>query len=148
MDNTDISKILNKLLELLHDSHDGYIESAKNVKNSRLQNIFSRLANTRNNMIRALEVQIRQLGEEPETTGSTAAAAHRLFVDLKSLVTGGAPTAIITEIQRGENYTLQHYKDALQQQALPLSIETLLKEQCNEIEANLAHINLEEAVVS
>jgi uncharacterized protein (TIGR02284 family) len=147
MDNKDIAKTLNKLLELLHDSHDGYIESAKNVKDSRLQAIFNRLANTRNNMIRALEVQLHQLGEDPITTGSTLAAAHRLFVDLKGLVTGGDPETIITEIKRGENYTLEHFRDALKQ-PLPLAIETLLKEQANEIEANISRIVLEEAAVS
>jgi uncharacterized protein (TIGR02284 family) len=140
MNNKDIANKLNSLLELLHDSHDGYIECTKEIDDSNLKNLFQNLADSRVDMMRSLESQIRQLGEEPVQTGSMLAAAHRIFIDIKSSITGHDKEAIIKEIQRGETYTLEHYNKILAEEDLPITAKNLLRPQAVEIENNLNRV--------
>ena len=130
---------LNKLLELLHDSHDGYEECAINIKNDFLKKLFLELAQVRNAMIAELENHAKSLNILPEKTGSMLAAGHRLWIDLKTLIGSGDNEAIIAEIKRGETHTLENYQQALAQ-ALPVSLTELLRKQHDQIANNLSQI--------
>jgi uncharacterized protein (TIGR02284 family) len=131
---------LNKLLELLHDSRDGYRECADRVSDGYLRQLFSRLAEFRQSMISELQQQVRAQAEEPEKAGSTLAAGHRLFIDLKAMITDGDPEAIIKEIERGENYTIDHYQQALREDNIPTHLKNIISTQLNNIQNNLMQI--------
>lgn len=139
MINSDVENEMNRLLELLHDSHDGYKESAEEVEDSKLKKLFIELATMRERMIKELQAILRQLGVEPEVTGSMLAAGHRLFLDLKSLVTGGDVSAIVKEINRGENFTIDRFKEALAAD-LPIELKNLVQRYLTEIQTNLATV--------
>lgn len=135
----NVAKSLNQILELLHDSQDGYNESAGAIKDQQLKAIFTNLAILRDKMIKELENKAHQLNITHEKTGSMLAAGHRLFLDLKSLVTDGDPVAIINEIERGEKFTIKHYEDELEKQ-LPTDIKSIFQNQLNIIKNNLESI--------
>lgn len=144
MNNKDNAKLLNDLVEYLYDSRNGYKECADQVANPRLKDLFARLSTLRQSMIARLSQEVKNLGEEPVTSGSMIAAAHRtFFVDLKALLTGGDEQAITNEINRGENMMIDRYQEVLNKSELPSQISSLLREQLNEIRSNVSSVNMQ-----
>src|SRR5829696_8187155 len=114
MDNQDQISTLNTLIETTIDSITGYEESAKNVDNERLRQIFRERATERQQVVQQLREEVRRLGGNPEEDGSFLGKAHQRFEDLKAAVTGRDEKAIINEVERGEDYLKDKWQAALQ----------------------------------
>ena len=119
--NTDVTT-LNSLITTTIDSINGYQESADAVENSQFRELFQELARDRQQVLPQLQAEVARLGGNPEDDGSTLAAAHRTFVDLKSAITGRDDKAVINEVERGEDHIKDKYETALN--ADGLSAET------------------------
>lgn len=141
MDTKNIINSLNDLVEYLHDSHNGYKESAAEISDINLKKLFNHFSEKRQPMITVLEQEITKLGGSAVDSGSVIGAAHRVFIDLKSLITGGDREAIINEVNRGETTLRDKYRKILKESQLPNHLQTLLRQQLSEIENSLAEIN-------
>ena len=113
MDNQDQINALNSLIETTVDSITGYEDSAKNVDNERLRQIFRERADERQQVVEELRVEVRRLGGDPEESGSFLGKAHQRFEDLKAAITGRDEKAIINEVERGEDYIKDKFEAAL-----------------------------------
>jgi uncharacterized protein (TIGR02284 family) len=122
MDNNKIVNTLNDLIETCRDGLDGFKEAAENVKSLDLKSLFNQLANERAKCVQELQIEVRRLGGEAEKTGSTGAALHRVWMDIKGTLTGKDDHTILVECERGEDSAVSAYKDALKE---PLPTETL-----------------------
>ena len=113
MDSQDQISTLNTLTATLIDSINGYEESAKNVENERLRQIFREHADHRQRAVEELRAEVRRLGGNPEDDGSFMGKTHQRFLDLKAAVTGRDDKAIINEVERGEDYLKEKFETAL-----------------------------------
>ena len=109
---------LNTLIATTIDSITGYEDSAKNVENERLREIFRSRADERQQIVEQLRSEVRRLGGDPEDSGSFLGKAHQRFEDLKAAITGRDEKAIINEVERGEDYLKEKWQAALQSGAL------------------------------
>jgi uncharacterized protein (TIGR02284 family) len=105
---------LNTLIATTIDSITGYEESADNIDNQRLREIFRERASQRQDVVEQLRAEVRRLGGDPEDGGSFLGKAHQRFEDLKAAVTGRDEKAIINEVERGEDYLMEKWQAALQ----------------------------------
>ena len=110
-DNTDISK-LDDLIVTTIDSIKGYEHSAEKAESGRFTGFFTQMANERRQVVEALSARSRELGGTPADYGSTAATVHRRVEDLR-LAFGGGDHAILSEIERGEDYLKEEFERAL-----------------------------------
>lgn len=138
------SNELRTLAQLLHDSHDGYRKCAEDISDRTLQQHFSQLSQKRKAMLQALEAEAKSIGEEKalsETEGSVLASGHRLFIDLKSILSGGDKKAILREVERGENHLISQYEKIIQgDYELPAGLRNLLHDQVNTIKTDLEEL--------
>ncbi len=104
MDNQDQISTLNTLIETTIDSITGYEESAQNVDNERLRQIFRERADERQQVVSQLREEVRRLGGDPEESGTFLGKAHQRFEDLKAALTGRDEKEIVNEVERGEDY--------------------------------------------
>jgi uncharacterized protein (TIGR02284 family) len=141
MSNHQLITSLNDLLEYLNDSYRGYQECAENVSSKKLADLFRSLSTKRQRMAQELAEKLHALGAAPKEGGSITGAAHRLFVHLKSILTGEDNDAIIQEIKRGENTAIERYKEVLKEKALPADLQALLMPQLHEFEKDLMTID-------
>jgi uncharacterized protein (TIGR02284 family) len=118
MDNNDQIGTLNGLIETTVDSITGYEDSAQNIDNERLREIFRQRANERQQVVSDLREEVRRLGGEPEDSGSFLGKAHQRFEDLKAAITGRDEKAIINEVERGEDYIKAKFEAALNSEDL------------------------------
>ena len=105
---------LNTLIATTIDSINGYEDSAKNIDNERLREIFRQRANERQDVVQQLRSEVQRLGGNPEDDGSFLGATHQRFEDLKAAITGRDEKSIINEVERGEDYLKEKWQAALQ----------------------------------
>jgi uncharacterized protein (TIGR02284 family) len=113
MDNQDQISTLNTLIATTIDSITGYEDSAQNVENERLRQIFRERADERQRVVEDLRAEVRRLGGDPEDGGSLLGKTHQRFEDLKAAITGRDEKAIVNEVERGEDYLKGKFETAL-----------------------------------
>lgn len=111
-------RTLNGLIATTIDSVDGYRTSASDVDNPRYADLFTARAGERSSVAEQLRAEVKRLGGNPEDDGTVLGAGHRAFVNLKAAVTGRDDSAIVNEVERGENYIKTKYEDALKDDGL------------------------------
>ncbi len=105
---------LNTLIATTIDSITGYEDSASNIENERLRELFRSRADERQKIVEELRAEVRRLGGDPEDGGSFLGKAHQRFEDLKAAIPGRDQKAIINEVERGEDYLKEKWQAALQ----------------------------------
>jgi uncharacterized protein (TIGR02284 family) len=113
-------KVLNSLIETTLDSASGYREAAENAQEGQLRTLFAERARRRADLASQLQQEVRTFGGEPETDQSLLGKAHNKFVDIKNALTGGGgETAVIDEVERGEDFIKGKFEKALRDDDLP-----------------------------
>ncbi len=113
MNNDHDIKVLNSLVETTLDSAEGYAEAAKDAKSAQLVSLFEGRAGERRRAASTLQQCVRSLGGEPEDDGTVLASAHRMFVNLRSSITSADNTAVVDEVERGEDHIKHKFEDAM-----------------------------------
>jgi uncharacterized protein (TIGR02284 family) len=122
MDTEKTISTLNGLIETLKDGEQGFRTAAQAAQDPLLKSLFQQYSRQRSEMTRELQSEVRRLGGDPENTGSMAGAAHRGWINIKSVVTGKDDASIVAEAERGEDSAKKMYEQALSE---PLSPQTL-----------------------
>ena len=131
--NDDVVSTLNNLIETCKDGQNGFQEAAEGVQNSNLKTVFYEYSQQRAQFVGELQTLVRELGGDPQTTGSIAASLHRGWIDIKSAITGKDDGAILNECERGEDSAVRNYRDALQQN-LPSNVLSVVQRQAQAVQ--------------
>lgn len=118
MPNAHDVRVLNSLITTTIDSADGYRAAAEDTTNEQFRKMFIDRANEREAVIAELQQHVREIGGDPETSGSMIAGAHRFFLDMRDALTGSDDKAVVEEVERGEDYIKEKYEVALSDQEL------------------------------
>ncbi|RZI72052.1 MAG: PA2169 family four-helix-bundle protein [Pseudomonas sp.] len=104
---------LNTLIATLLDSIDGYQKSAGDIDNQALADKFNARARERQSAVTRLQAAVAAAGGNPEDDGTLLGGAHRVFQSLKETVMGRDAKAIVSEIERGEDYLKGKFETVL-----------------------------------
>jgi uncharacterized protein (TIGR02284 family) len=122
---------LNDLIETLKDGQEGFKNAASNVKDPQIKSVFQEFSQQRAQLASELQSHVANTGEQPETTGSTAAAAHRGWINLKGAL-GGGEKSILNEAERGEDVAVKAYQKALEEKLSP-EVEGVIRRQYGQV---------------
>lgn len=111
--NTKDVSVLNTLIATLLDSVDGFQKSAGDIDNQALADRFNARARERQAAVSKLQAAVAAAGGNPEDDGTLLAGAHRAFQSLKEAVMSRDDKAIVSEIERGEDYLKNKFEMAL-----------------------------------
>jgi uncharacterized protein (TIGR02284 family) len=119
-------EVLNELLEVTVDSVAGYREAAADAGNPEFQKIFRQRAEDRQRIVDRLSAAVRKAGGRPTTEGSLLGAAHRVFLNVRELVSKG-DAAIVQEVERGEDFIRKKYEAAIEGNRLSPTAKELVQ---------------------
>lgn len=137
----ELVSILEKLIETCRDGQAGYREAAEHIQDSELKGYLNEQSVERAQFAGQLESEVQRLGEmEPQRRGSTGAALHRAWIDLKSNL-GGGDQSILSSVEQGEEVARKTYQDALRKD-LPEHIAAVIRNQAQSIFAAHDHVKL------
>ncbi|MFP5265604.1 MAG: ferritin-like domain-containing protein [Blastocatellia bacterium] len=134
MDNDKVISTLNSLIETCRDGQNGFKEAAENVESPELKSFFNEIVLERSRFVGELQQEVQRLGGDPENTGSTAAAIHRTWIDIKGSLTGRDDQSILNECERGEDSAIDAYKDALKGENLPGNLRSVVERQFRSVQ--------------
>lgn len=127
---SNITSILNDLVETSKDGEKGFRTAAEDTKNAELKSIFMQRADDCAKGAAELQRLVSRMGAKPEQGGSVAGAMHRGWVDVKSAVTKRDDLAVLEECERGEDVAKAKYRKALEE-PLPDDIRMVVQRQCD-----------------
>ncbi len=128
MTNEDVISTLNNLIETNKDGQEGFKQAAEGVERSDLKSTFFEYSQQRSKFTGELQELVRELGGDPENTGSIAGSLHRGWLNIKTAVTGKDDAAVLNECERGEDVAKKAYKDALEED-LPANVKAVVSRQ-------------------
>lgn len=134
IDNDSVISTLNGLIETCKDGQNGFKEAAEGVERSDLKSLFYEFSQQRSQFAGELQSLVQSMGGDPANSGSTLAALHRGWIDIKSIVTGKDEEAILNECERGEDSAKSNYRSALEEQ-LPANVAETVQTQFTSIKA-------------
>jgi uncharacterized protein (TIGR02284 family) len=106
-------EVLNHLIESCRDGDRGFKSAADHLSDPNLKSLFMQLSAERARCAEELMPHARRLGGPAAADGSTAAALHRKWIDLKSALTQDHDHAIVVEAARGDGVTMNAFKNAI-----------------------------------
>jgi uncharacterized protein (TIGR02284 family) len=112
-DRSDELSTMNSLLETCRDGAQGFRSAAEGVEDANLKRLFQSYAQQRGEFVAELEREVKRLGGDPASSGHAAGALHRGWINIKSAVTGHDDHAVLSEAERGEDYAVKNYRQAL-----------------------------------
>lgn len=124
---------LNELLETCRDGQNGFDTAAKAVNDPALKAELMQYSMQRQDFAAELRAAIAALGDRPNDGGSVAAAIHRGWIDLKSMVGMSDRHSILAECERGEDSAVKAYREAIQQ-GLPPVVATIVQTQYEQVQ--------------
>ena len=133
-------KIIEDLVETCRDGQNGYRDAADHVTDTNLRHFFNEQSLARAGFAGELEQELITLGKnDPNRSGSAAAAIHRAWIDLKTTLGGGDHT-ILQSVESGEDSAKNSYQKALRDPDLPQYLAALARRQLASIEAAHDHV--------
>ena len=109
---------LNHLIETAKDGESGFEAAAKDCSDADLKHVFMQFSRERGKFVAELQSFVEKKGEESEQSGTLTAAVHRGWINLRSSLSARDNLAVLEECERGEDYAVQQYQDAVLKQQL------------------------------
>jgi uncharacterized protein (TIGR02284 family) len=133
--------ILNSLVQINNDRIEGYETASKEADETDLKTLFSHFTETSLKCKAELVAEVKRLGGKPTEGTTTSGKLYRVWMDIKSAMTGSDRKAIVNSCEYGEKVAVETYEDALSHSE-DLTSEQLMmiKEQYAAIKANYEKI--------
>ena len=135
MENNEIIKTLNNLVEISRDGEKGFRTAAKDAHDPQLKNTFESAAERCAIGARELETQIANLGGSPPRSGSVTGAWRRAWTSLKAILAGRSDKAILEEVEHGEDVAKAAYETAIAK-PLPPNVHEIVDRQYRGVKEN------------
>lgn len=135
--NEKLEERIEGLYEKNVDAQKGYDNAADNADSHGLRNFFKRKAQERLEFNRNLRSEITSSYGEIEEGGSATGSAHRTWMDIKSFFSGNSDESMLEECIKGDKASLEEYENILEDENLPTTISTLIRDQKMKIRTDL-----------
>lgn len=129
---SDVTSVLNGLVETAKDGENGFRHAAEHAKDSSLKSVFARYASQRSTYATELQSLISTLGGKPAESGHVAGALHRGWMTIKEAVSKG-DKALVDEAETGEDAAVKAYQEAISK-ALPANVQSVVERQYSGIQ--------------
>lgn len=131
----EIISILNDLIETSKDGERGFSLAASATTDTELTSVFTEGERSCHDAVTELQRQVRMLGGSGEEGGNAKDVADRGWMSVPSTTAERDVMSILEECERGEDYALARYQEALRHE-LPEPLRSLVQRQYQGVIAN------------
>lgn len=131
VDEKQIARTLNTLIELNTDAAKGYATAAADARSPVLKGILSDRSKESGARVMALQNALQRMGRFAENQGTLKGTLHRSFLDARMAIQGRDDVIVLEECERGEAAVLRAYESIPAQvlEALAPDVVGLIDEQ-------------------
>lgn len=116
-------EVLNTLITINNDRIQGYDTAAKETEEEELKSLFAQFAQTSQKCKIELVNEVIKLGGKPAEGTLTAGKFFRVWMDVKTALTGKDRKAILNSCEYGEDIAVDTYYKALRNNLSDISAE-------------------------
>jgi len=116
-------EVLNTLITINNDRIEGYETASNETEEQDLKTLFAMFGSTSEKCKRELVAEVLKLGGTPSVGTRTTGKFFRVWMDVKSAITGKDRKAILNSCEYGEDVAKDTYEKALENDAEDLSAE-------------------------
>ncbi len=131
---------LEEILEKNRDAEKGYKKAAENADSINLKSFFERKSTQRRAFNESLKRELVASYDEIDDDGSFTGSIHRAWMDVKSFFSGDNDESMLEEAIRGDKAAVEEYEEVLKEEALPISVATIIRDQLMKIRTDLNKI--------
>lgn len=150
MNNEKSVEVLNTLIEINNDRIAGYETATKETEEADLKALFTGLKQTSEKCNVELISEVVKLGGEPIEGTKATGKLYRVWMDIKSALTGKDRKVILTSCEFGEDVAVDTYQKVLRDNLSDINTDQqkMLNLQLTQIKAGHDKVkNLRDAVV-
>lgn len=125
---------LQDLLTRAYDAEQGFEHAAEAVKHQGLASLFREYSAQRRLFGGEIKTLQRSLGAEPDKGSSVLGKLHQWWIDLRGKLSDGREHEILDECLRGEETTMEDYRDYLRDSQVTPGAHELMTSQLQQIE--------------
>ena len=124
-------EVLNTLITINNDRIEGYDTASKETEESDLKFQFAQFSGTSQKCNQELKTEVIKIGGTPAEGTMVSGKFFRVWMDVKSAITGKDRKAILNSCEYGEDVAKATYEKALEKDSENLSAElqNMIKEQ-------------------
>lgn len=137
--NKEVFSAVHHLIERCKDGEKGYKVASEDIEDADLKTLFKKYAVQRDSMITELQDQLHKMGHTDKESSSVEGTIHRAWIDLKSALTSKDRVRVLEEVERGEDYAVESYRDALKKD-LPTELKAIVQQQYDDVKSAHDHI--------
>ena len=131
---------LEDLIEICRDGQNGYRDGSEHAKNPQLKRLLNEVSLERAKFAGDLEAEAVRFGKaDVKRSGSTMAAIHRGWTDLKANL-GGGDDSILSSMETGDIYAKDHYDKYINDNKLPDDVRGIIRNQAQAIVGTLDRV--------
>ncbi len=139
--NEELIEGLKHLLHIANDGKEGYKTAADDADAAELKALFTTYSIQRSEFEMELKSCILQLGADSDnSSGGPLGAIHRVWMDIKTAVTGNDNHAILDACITGEKAAIEAYDKVLLDTSLPQEMRETLTSQRSSISECLTNV--------
>ncbi len=147
METKTAEKQLNRLLGRNYDAEKGYEQVAEKVQDGQMQSFFKNNASERYRFGHEIKQLLDELGFEADKGSTFEADVHRAWINIKDTLSLHSDKAILEEAERGEEYAIDDYEDAMENKNLKPDHKRILSDHLNSIKSSKQQIGKLKAMV-
>ena len=137
---------LNDLLTRAYDAEEGFEQAADAVKSPQLVALFKEYSQQRRDFGHQIKGLVTALNGEPDKGASVKGKVHQLWINLRGLITGGNEQDILDECLRGEEKTIEDYREYLSDDKMHPEAHTLISKQLSEVQEIFGRLKMLERI--
>jgi uncharacterized protein (TIGR02284 family) len=124
---------ISRAISICRDAEQGYRSAATSARDPELKAMLIRYSDLHGGFAAKLQEAVKALGYEPEVPAGLGGILYAGWVNLKALVTSHDQHGILVAAERGEDWVLSTYREAVDK-TLPVGIRPLFEAQREEIQ--------------
>lgn len=129
----DYAGAVNDVIGVCKDAEEGFRGAANAVKDSSLKSVFEGYSQQRAEFARQLQQAMEGSGQSADHPSGVGGKLHSAWIRLKGVLTGHSEHEILEETERGEDYSVSTYRDALSKN-IPPHLRTIVQEQFAQVQ--------------
>lgn len=141
--NKEIVDDLNELVKINNDRIQGYEQAVKDNEDPQLDDLFRHYIIQSEQFRSQLAdhiVRIDGLAVADVNSTDVSSKFHRIWIDIKSAVTGKSRDTVLSSVEFGENAAVEAYKTAMEKDHLPAYIKEDLQKQLTQLQEAMQKI--------
>jgi uncharacterized protein (TIGR02284 family) len=137
MNNEKAIEVLNGLIVINNDRIEGYERAYKETDEADLKALFSKMSSTSQKCKSELVAEVQKLGGTPDEGTTTSGKFYRIWMDIKSALSGKDRKAILGSCEFGEDFAVKTYEEALEHSGeISSELHNLISTQYSTIKAD------------